>query len=94
MKYSNTYITLIFQPIVDAANAIHEDQALKVSAKISLNKFLSEVGPGYYTYDGSLITPTCNEVVSWHLMEGTIAISQEQVPFFYSSKILKIWGQY
>ena len=78
-------MTLLFQPIVDAANAIHDNQALKVSADISLNKFLREVGPGYYTYKGSLTTPTCNEVVSWHIMEGTITISQEQVPFLYIS---------
>jgi len=71
-----------FQPIVDAANAIHEDQTLQVPANISLNKFLREVGPGYYTYDGSLTTPTCNEVVSWHMMQGTIAISQEQLDAF------------
>ena len=83
MNHSNNYITWIFQPIVDAANAIHDNQALKIPADISLNKFLREVGPGYYTYDGSLTTPSCNEVVSWHVMEGTITISQEQVPFFY-----------
>ena len=86
-------MTLLFQPIVDAANAIHDNQALKVSADISLNKFLREVGPGYYTYDGSLTTPTCNEVVSWHMMQGTIAISQEQVSFLYVSlKTWKVWG--
>jgi carbonic anhydrase len=71
-----------FQPIVDAANAIHEDQALEVSAEISLNKFLREVGPAYYTYDGSLTTPTCNEVVSWHVMDKTIAMSEDQINAF------------
>jgi len=70
------------QPIVDAALAIHDDQSLEVTAEVNLNEFIKEVGPGYYTYDGSLTTPTCNEVVSWYVMEGAIAISQEQIDAF------------
>merc|ERR1711973_944489 len=70
------------QPIVDAALAIHDDQSLEVPVEVSLNEFIKEVGPGYYTYDGSLTTPTCNEVVSWYVMEGAIAISQEQIDAF------------
>ena len=74
---------------MDAANALHghhghghkaghEDRA-KVDLKIKLKKFLDMTGPGYYCYDGSLTTPTCNEVVSWFVMEKAITISQEQV---------------
>ena len=44
-----------------------------------MKKFLSKVGPGYYSYDGSLTTPGCNQVVTFIIMEKAIAISQEQV---------------
>lgn len=32
-----------------------------------------------YTYDGSLTTPPCSEVVSWHVMKMPVTISQEQL---------------
>jgi len=70
------------QPIVDAALALHDDQTLEIPAEVELKPFLQEVGAGYYKYDGSLTTPTCNEVVSWHVMTGAIAISQEQLDAF------------
>ena len=68
-----------FQPLVNAAKELKDDPSKEISANVDIKKFIDAVGPGYYTYDGSLTTPTCNEVVSWYVMEGTIAISQEQV---------------
>jgi carbonic anhydrase len=70
------------QPMVDAALAIHEDQEAVEAADVELKKFLKEVGPSYYNYEGSLTTPTCNEVVTWYVMEGAIAISQAQLDAF------------
>jgi len=74
------------QPVVDAALAMHDDQTVQVPATIDHKKFLKAVGPGYYNYDGSLTTPTCNEVVSWYVMEGAIAISQAQLDAFKGLK--------
>jgi len=71
-----------FQPLVNAAKELKDDPSKEISANIDIKKFIDSVGPGYYTYDGSLTTPTCNEVVSWYVMEGTIAISQEQLDAF------------
>ena len=65
--------------MVDAALALHDNPTAEVNVEADLRKFLKNVGPGYYSYDGSLTTPTCNEVVSWFVMERAIAISQEQV---------------
>jgi len=70
------------KPIIDAADKIHKDSTKEVKTTVNLKKFLSKVGPGYYSYDGSLTTPTCNQVVSWIVMEKTIGISQEQIDAF------------
>ena len=32
----------------------------------------------YYQYSGSLTTPTCNEVVTWNVMEKPIYVSTSQ----------------
>jgi len=68
--------------IVKAANKLHDDPSLEVDVEVKLQSFLNMVGPGHYSYDGSLTTPTCNEVVSWFVMEKAIAISQEQIDAF------------
>jgi len=70
------------KPIIDAADKIHADSSKEVKTTVELKKFLSKVGPGYYSYDGSLTTPTCNQVVSWIVMEKAIGISQEQIDAF------------
>ncbi len=37
---------------------------------------------GYYTYQGSLTTPPCSEVVRWLLLDEPLALSPEQVAAF------------
>ena len=65
--------------MVNAAKELKDDPSKEISANVDIGNIIDAVGPSYYSYDGSLTTPTCNEVVSWYVMEGTIAISQEQV---------------
>ena len=79
--FIHLYFFFAFQPIIDAAKDLHKDSNAKIDATVVLQKFLNEVGPGYYTYDGSLTTPTCNQVVTWVVMEKAIEISQNQVKY-------------
>ncbi len=37
---------------------------------------------GYYTYQGSLTTPPCSEVVRWLLLDSPLALSTEQIAAF------------
>jgi len=69
-------------PVVSSAKKMLKDQSAEIGVKVKLNEFLDVVGPSYYCYDGSLTTPTCNEVVSWTVMDKTIAISQKQINAF------------
>ena len=65
--------------MVNAAKELKDDPSKEISANVDIGNIIDAVGPSYYSYDGSLTTPACNEVVSWYVMEGTIVISQEQV---------------
>ncbi|XP_073257445.1 carbonic anhydrase 7-like [Porites lutea] len=43
------------------------------------NNLLPASKTDYYRYDGSLTTPTCNEVVTWTVFKNTVKISQRQI---------------
>jgi len=36
----------------------------------------------FYTYNGSLTTPGCNEIVTWYVIKETVTASQEQLEIF------------
>lgn len=36
----------------------------------------------YYTYEGSLTTPPCSEIVDWYVMQKSVGISKEQMETF------------
>ena len=38
-----------------------------------------EIMGNFYRYDGSLTTPTCNEVVNWYVFGTPLYVSREQV---------------
>ena len=54
-----------------------------VTDYINPNKFIEEVGRNYYNYKGSLTTPSCNEAVSWIIMECTIPITAVDVSYTF-----------
>ena len=39
---------------------------------------------GYYTYEGSLTTPGCAEIVTWFVLKTPVSVSKEQVAAFQS----------
>ena len=51
---------------------------------IDLNQFVQRINPSfqaefnYWTYDGSLTTPDCNQVVKWIIAERPLFITNEQ----------------
>ena len=49
-----------------------------VAEPIDLNALLPETR-GYYTYQGSLTTPPCSEIVRWLLLDTPVALSREQI---------------
>ncbi|MCY3865074.1 MAG: carbonic anhydrase family protein [Chloroflexi bacterium] len=52
-----------------------------LGAPLSLAELLPEAR-GYYTYQGSLTTPPCSEVVRWLLLDSPVELSTQQVAAF------------
>ena len=73
-----------FKDIFDAAELLANDPKATPSESITFmgNIFTdtyTNVGRGYYYYEGSLTFPMCNEDVQWMIMEKTLTISHYQV---------------
>jgi carbonic anhydrase len=41
-----------------------------------------ELGPGHYTFEGSLTTPPCSESVTWYVLKHPVSVSTEEVTRF------------
>lgn len=53
--------------------------AHKIKKAISMNELIPEEIKSYITYEGSLTTPSCNEIVRWIIPSKTFPIKLEQV---------------
>ena len=70
----------VFDPVVEAANELIADPEAKVEKTLILQDFLDQVeGSNYFSYQGSLTTPGCNEAVSWIIMDQPVLIAESQV---------------
>ena len=65
-----------------AAAKLSVDSEVKPKATINLAALWNKVKGSYYTYPGSLTTPTCNEVVYWIVMKKSIYIAESEVNTF------------
>jgi len=60
----------VIQQIIDARNS-KSSNAIEIPVPKNFHS--------YYRYDGSLTTPTCNEVVTWTVFAETVKISHKQI---------------
>lgn len=56
---------------------LHHFEGLRFNSLIPLSG-------GYYTYEGSLTTPPCSEIVTWILLKDHLKISSKYMPLFRS----------
>ena len=82
------------EPIVKKAEHVNgTDTEYKDSSPFNLINMLPENHHSFYTYNGSLTTPPCYEVVTWIVLSEPVYMSQEKVSgakiekFFFSLKL-------
>jgi len=70
-----------FQPIVEKLSSVSSEgdeveiSGVSLAQLMPADKTLSR----FFRYSGSLTTPSCNEVVTWTVLEKTVSISEQQV---------------
>lgn len=63
-------------------NITEADMYADVAARYPLKAFLPRNVEKFYRYEGSLTTPTCDEVVTWTVFDEVITISERQLDNF------------
>lgn len=73
----------MYQPLVDRLEDVHKaGQKAMLQSPLLLKSLLlpySSVSQNYFTYNGSLTTPPCSEVVTWIDFKEPLLLSHEQV---------------
>ncbi|KAK3883751.1 hypothetical protein Pcinc_011946, partial [Petrolisthes cinctipes] len=70
-------------PIANALKMVNDSGMFAdVEPTYPLKAFLPTVMERFYRYEGSLTTPTCNEVVTWTVFDNAIPISEKQLRSF------------
>jgi len=74
-----------FTPLVNALTRVQTaDLVIDVDGLYPLAAFLPRNRERFFRYQGSLTTPTCNEVVTWTVFDDVVAISEKQMEAFRS----------
>lgn len=74
----NPGIAPLWEQLPDGAGA---ENSIVVPAGFA-NYIFSDVGSGYWHYDGSLTTPPCSESVSWYVRKVPTQLSADQIAAF------------
>lgn len=65
------------------------DTTVDIMNKTTVNSLLEGVDmTKYYRYEGSLTTPSCNEIVIWTVFKDKIKINQESVSLSIEKRLL------
>jgi len=74
-----------FDKIVNSLNRVAlNGQSVQLQDPINYNNLFPADVSSYYTYDGSLTTPPCNECVKWVVFKDPIEISSLQLNAFHN----------
>lgn len=72
--FANSFLdSLGWDNLPSAAN-----QANALKANVDLNKLTEALKGEYFTYQGSLTAPACDETVKWFVMKDPLGITQQQ----------------
>ena len=73
------------EPIIEKTHAVREVAGEVVSRGLeglALDDLLPRSKESFFTYEGSLTTPPCAEVVSWIVLKEKATISERQIQSF------------
>ena len=73
------------EPIMRKTHGVREVDGEVVSRGfdgVALDDLLPKDKENFFTYEGSLTTPDCNEVVSWIVLKDRATISENQIKLF------------
>lgn len=75
------------QALTDILDEVENNQrSFQVNKEIQLRSFLPRDVAGFFRYDGSLTTPSCDESVIWTVFTNTLPISHNQIKRFEAIK--------